>query len=180
VAWRIRRELHQFDEPGARRPLVADRLVELGRLGQKAGRGWFRYAEDRKPIPDPEVVELIESVARSAGIPRRDVSDAEIRERALYALVNEGARVLDEGIALRAADIDVIYLAGYGFPGYRGGPMFYADSVGLGAIHERVSALHREHGARWAPAPLLARLAAAGSSFREHDAALEAARAARA
>jgi 3-hydroxyacyl-CoA dehydrogenase len=179
VAWRIRRELHQFDEPGARRPLVADRLVELGRLGQKAGRGWFRYAEDRKPIPDPEVVELIESVARSAGIPRRDVSDAEIRERALYALVNEGARVLDEGIALRAADIDVIYLAGYGFPGYRGGPMFYADSVGLGAIHERVSALHREHGARWAPAPLLARLAAAGSSFREHDAVLEAARAAR-
>ncbi len=175
VAWRIRKELGQFEEPGARRPLVADRLVELGRLGQKAGRGWFRYGDDRKPIPDPEVVELIETVAKDAGIRRRDISDAEILERTLYALVNEGARALDEGVAQRAADIDVIYLTGYGFPGYRGGPMFYADSVGLGVIHERVAALHREHGERWAPAPLLSRLAAAGSSFRAHDKALEAA-----
>jgi 3-hydroxyacyl-CoA dehydrogenase len=175
VAWRIRKELGQFEEPGARRPLVADRLVELGRLGQKAGRGWFRYGDDRKPIPDPEVVELIETVATSAGIRRREVSDSEILERTLYALVNEGARALDEGVAQRAADIDVIYLTGYGFPGYRGGPMFYADSVGLGVIHERVAALHREHGERWAPAPLLSRLAAAGSSFRAHDKALEAA-----
>ena len=175
VAWRIRRELGQFTEPGARRPLVADKLVEMGRLGQKTGRGWFRYGDDRKPIPDPEVVELIEAVAMGAGIRRREIGDAEIRERTLYALVNEGARVLDEGIALRAADIDVIYLTGYGFPGYRGGPMFYADSVGLAAVLERVEALHREHGPRWAPAPLLSRLAAAGSSFREHDASRAAA-----
>ena len=122
VAWRIRKELRQFEEPGARKPLVADRLVELGRLGQKAGRGWYRYADDRKPIPDPEVLELIESVAARARIERRSISDEEILERTLYALVNEGARVLEAGIARRAADIDVIYLTGYGFPAFRGGP----------------------------------------------------------
>ena len=116
VAWRVRQELHQFEEPGARKPLVADVLVAMGRLGQKTGKGWYRYAEDRKPIPDPEVVALIEREATKAGIVRRAVSDEEIRERAIYALINEGARVLEDGIASRAADIDVIYLTGYGFP----------------------------------------------------------------
>ncbi len=117
VAWRVRQELHQFEEPGVRKPLVADRLVELGRLGQKTGKGWYRYESDRKPVPDPEVVELIERLAISAGIRSRQVSDDEIFERTIYALINEGARVLEEGIALRAADIDVIYVNGYGFPG---------------------------------------------------------------
>ena len=173
VAWRIRKELRQFEEPGARKPLVADRLVELGRLGQKAGRGWYRYADDRKPIPDPDVLELIESVAREHNIGRRSISDEEILERTLYALVNEGARVLEAGIARRAADIDVIYLTGYGFPSFRGGPMFFADSVGLRRVHERVAAFHRELGPRFEPAPLLARLAQEGSSFREYDARLE-------
>ena len=157
-----------------RKPLVADMLVELGRLGQKAGKGWYRYGDDRKPIPDPEVVELVLSVARAHGVVRRTIDDEEILERTLYALVNEGARVLSEAVAQRAADIDVIYLTGYGFPAFRGGPMFYADQVGLRRVHERVAALHLEHGARWEPAPLLAQLAREGSSFRAYDAWLEA------
>ena len=171
VAWRVRQELHQFEEPGARKPLVADMLVAMGRLGQKTGKGWYRYGEDRKPIPDPEVVALIEREASEAGIARRAVSDEEILERAIYALINEGARVLEEGIASRAADIDVIYLTGYGFPAYRGGPMFCADQIGLAKILSRVEAFHRDLGQRWAPAPLLVRLAKAGSTFREFDAA---------
>jgi 3-hydroxyacyl-CoA dehydrogenase len=171
VAWRVRQELNQFSEPGARKPLVADRLCEMGRFGQKTGSGWYRYGEDRKPIPDLEVNGLIAELASAAGLTRRPFSSEEIIERTIYALINEGARVLEEGVALRAADIDVIYVNGYGFPAYRGGPMFYADRVGLAHIHDRIAAFHREHGARWAPAPLLARLAREGSTFREWDAA---------
>jgi 3-hydroxyacyl-CoA dehydrogenase len=171
VAWRVRQELHQFEEPGARKPVVADILVEMGRLGQKTGKGWYRYGDDRKPIPDPDVGAIIERSAAAAGIVRRSFDDKEILERTLYALINEGARVLDEGIALRAADIDVIYLSGYGFPAYRGGPMFCADRIGLATILDRVSVFHREFGRRWEPAPLLARLAKEGSTFRDFDAA---------
>jgi 3-hydroxyacyl-CoA dehydrogenase len=170
VAWRVRQELNQFSEPGARKPLVADRLCEMGRFGQKTGRGWYRYGEDRKPIPDPEVLALIEQLSSAAGIRRRSFTDQEIIERTVYALINEGARVLEDGVALRAADIDAIYVNGYGFPAFRGGPMFYADRVGLTRIHDRVTAFHRELGPRWAPAPLLARLAREGSTFREWDA----------
>ena len=171
VAWRVRKELNQFSEPGARKPLVADKLCEMGRFGQKTGGGWYRYGDDRKPIPDPEVLALIEQTTKAAGITRRSFTDNEIVERTIYALINEGARVLEEGVALRAADIDTVYVSGYGFPAYRGGPMFYADRVGLAHIYERVAAFHTEHGQRWAPAPLLARLAREGSSFRDWDAA---------
>ena len=171
VAWRVRQELNQFSEPGARKPLVADKLCEMGRFGQKTGGGWYRYGDDRKPIPDPDVLALIEKTTTAAGITRRAFTSEEIVERTIFALINEGARVLEEGVALRAADIDTVYVSGYGFPAYRGGPMFYADRVGLAHIHERVAALHREHGQRWAPAPLLARLAREGSSFRDWDAA---------
>jgi 3-hydroxyacyl-CoA dehydrogenase len=171
VAWRVRQELNQFSEPGARKPLVADKLCEMGRFGQKTGGGWYRYGDDRKPIPDPDVLALIEKTTAAAGITRRTFTSEEIVERTIFALINEGARVLEEGVALRAADIDTVYVSGYGFPAYRGGPMFYADRVGLARIHERVAALHREHGQRWAPAPLLARLAREGSSFRDWDAA---------
>jgi 3-hydroxyacyl-CoA dehydrogenase len=170
VAWRVRQELNQFSEPGARKPLVADKLCEMGRFGQKTGGGWYRYGEDRKPHPDPDVQSLIERTTTAAGIIRRPFTSEEIIERTIYALINEGARVLEEGVALRAADIDTVYVSGYGFPAYRGGPMFYADRVGLARIHDRVAALHREHGQRWAPAPLLARLARDGSSFKEWDA----------
>jgi 3-hydroxyacyl-CoA dehydrogenase len=161
VAWRVRQEL----------PLVADTLVEMGRLGQKAGKGWYRYGDgDRTPIPDPDVLGVIERTAAAAGIVRRRVGDEEIRERALYALINEGARVLDEGIALRASDIDVIYLTGYGFPAYRGGPMFCADRIGLAKILDRVKAFRREFGQRWEPATLLERLVRQGLTFRDLDA----------
>jgi 3-hydroxyacyl-CoA dehydrogenase len=170
VAWRVRQELGQFSGAGVRTPLVADRLCEMGRFGQKTGSGWYRYGEDRTPLPDPEVLALIERVAVDAGIPRRTFTDEDIVERTIYALVNEGARVLEEGFALRAADIDVVYVNGYGFPAWRGGPMFYADRVGLKAIYERISAFHRDLGDRWAPAPLLERLAREGHTFHELDA----------
>jgi 3-hydroxyacyl-CoA dehydrogenase len=169
VAWRIRRELGQFDDPSVRRPLLANRLVELGRLGQKAGKGWYRYQGDRKPIVDPEVQAIIEEVSTAAGIGRRPVGDAEIVERTVFALINEGARVLEDGVAARAADLDVIYVNGYGFPAFRGGPMFYADRVGLQHVYERVSGFSRTLGPRWTPAPLLERLAREGSTFREFD-----------
>ena len=141
----------------------------MGRFGQKTGKGWYVYGDDRKPQPDPEVLALIEQLAVANGIRRRSFTNEEIIERTIYALINEGARVLDEGFALRAADIDVIYTNGYGFPAWRGGPMFYADRVGLKKIYDRVSAFHQELGQRWAPAPLLAKLAREGTTFKELD-----------
>jgi 3-hydroxyacyl-CoA dehydrogenase len=169
VGWRARQALGHFSDPGVRKPLVHDRLVEMGRLGQKRGKGWYRYEDSRTPIPDPEVHDLIRSLAATAGIPQRTISDREIVERSIYALVNEGARALDAGVATRASDIDVIYVNGYGFPGWRGGPMFYADRVGLAAVLDRVTAFHRDHGPRWEPAPLLVALAASGRTFRDRD-----------
>jgi 3-hydroxyacyl-CoA dehydrogenase len=170
VGWRVRQELRQFEEPGARKPLASAALVQMNRLGQKTGKGWYRYEDGRTPIPDPEVLQLVERIASEAGIPRRRIDDQEIRERTIYALINEGARVLEDGFALRASDIDVIYLTGYGFPGWRGGPLFYADRVGLQKVHDRIADFHRDLGQRWAPAPLLARLASQGSTFRDFDA----------
>jgi 3-hydroxyacyl-CoA dehydrogenase len=169
VAWRVRQELRQFEEPGARKPLVSAALVEMGRLGQKTGKGWYLYQDGRTPVPDPEVLQLVDRIASAAGIQRRTVTTDEIVERTIYALINEGAKVLEDGIALRASDIDVIYVTGYGFPAWRGGPMFYADRVGLQTIHDRVATFHRELGQRWAPAPLLTRLAAEGKTFRDLD-----------
>lgn len=169
VAWRVRQELGGFDEPGVRKPLVADKLYEMGRYGQKTGAGWYRYDEKRKPVPDPVVVELIRRTAREAGIPQRTIPDEEVVDRCIYALVNEGARVLEDGSADRASDIDVIYANGYGFPSWRGGPMFHADLVGLSAVHRRIEELHAVHGSRWTPAPLLTRLAESGGTFRALD-----------
>ncbi|MEO8077689.1 MAG: 3-hydroxyacyl-CoA dehydrogenase NAD-binding domain-containing protein [Acidobacteriota bacterium] len=170
VAWRVRQELGHFRGGETRAPLVADQLYEMGRFGQKSGQGWYRYEDGRTPIPDPDVVEPISTTAASAGIPQRAFTDHDIVERSIYALINEGARVLEEGIALRASDIDVIYANGYGFPAWRGGPMFYADRVGLRTIHDRIVEFQRAFGARWAPAPLLARLAESGGTFRGLDA----------
>jgi 3-hydroxyacyl-CoA dehydrogenase len=170
IAWRVRQELGQFADPRLRRPLVADQLCEMGRYGQKTGKGWYAYSDDRKPKPDPQVLALIREQARRAGIPQRQFSQEQIVERALYGLINEGARILEEGIALRAADIDVIYLNGYGFPAWRGGPMFYADTVGLPKIYERIREFHREHGERWRPADLLRNLAETSRTFRDYDA----------
>jgi 3-hydroxyacyl-CoA dehydrogenase len=167
VQWRVRQE-HQED-PGSRRPLVLDKLYHMGRLGQKTGAGWYRYDENRKAIPDPEVTALIEQAAREAGIPRRTIGAEEIVERCIYIMINEGARILEEGHALRASDIDTVYLAGYGFPAYRGGPMWFADTVGLDKIYRRIEDFHRQHGEQWRPAPLLKRLAEAGGTFAGLD-----------
>jgi len=174
VAWRIRKELGHFTEPGARRPLVADQLCEMGRYGQKTGKGWYVYGQDRKPKADAEVLQLIRKVSKEAGIPQREFTDAEIVERALYGLINEGAKVLEEGYALRASDIDVVYVNGYGFPAWRGGPMFYADTVGLPEVYERIRQFEKELGQRWKPANLLMKLAEERKSFREWDAEREA------
>jgi 3-hydroxyacyl-CoA dehydrogenase len=169
VGWRVKQALGHFSDPTERRPLVHDRLVEMGRLGQKRGRGWYRYDDPRTPTPDPEVESLIRSLADTAGIEAREIADEEIVERTIFALVNEGARALEAGVAARASDIDVIYVNGYGFPGWRGGPLFHADRLGLGLVLERVRAFHRQHGERWRPAPLLESLATSGRTFREWD-----------
>jgi 3-hydroxyacyl-CoA dehydrogenase len=171
IAWRVRQEFKHLVKPGIRTPLVPDQLYELGRLGQKTGKGWYLYGEDRKPSADPVVEALIESTAKKAGIARRTISDAEILERCLYVMINEGARILDEEYASRAADIDVIYISGYGFPAYHGGPMWYADTIGLRKIYNRILEFEKQHGELWTPAPLLKRLAAIDGTFAGYDAA---------
>jgi 3-hydroxyacyl-CoA dehydrogenase len=160
VGWRIRKGR------GAKAP-VADRICELGRFGQKTGAGYFKYEPgDRTPVPDPEVEKIIVDVATSMGITRRPIADDEILQRLLYPMVNEGAKILDEKIAIRASDIDVIWVYGYGWPVYRGGPMFWADSIGLRALRDRLLEWKKQTGdAFWTPAPLLDRLATEGKDF---------------
>jgi 3-hydroxyacyl-CoA dehydrogenase len=167
VGWRIRKEYRHLEKPGVRQPFAEDRLCEMGRYGQKTGAGWYKYDETRRAIPDPEVAEWVRKWATEAGTPQRNMSPDEIVDRCILALVNEGARILEEGIALRAVDIDIIYLNGYGFPTYRGGPMWYADTVGLKRIYDRISEFHQQHGELWEPAPLLKRLVECGWTFAE-------------
>jgi len=161
VGWRIRKGR------GVASP-VADRICELGRFGQKTGAGYFRYEKgDRAPIPDPDVEKIISEVAAEQGITRRHIADDEIQQRLLYPMVNEGAKILEEKIAIRASDIDVIWVYGYGWPVYRGGPMFWADSIiGLRALRDGMLEFKARTGdASWTPAPLLDRLATAGKGF---------------
>jgi 3-hydroxyacyl-CoA dehydrogenase len=167
VGWRIRKEYRHLEKPGIRQPFAGDRLCEMGRFGQKTGAGWYKYDEKRQAAHDPEVASLVRQWASQEGIPQREISAGEIVDRCLYALVNEGARILEEGYALRASDIDIIYLNGYGFPAHRGGPMWYADAIGLKKMYDRVSEFHRQHGENWQPAPLLERLAAQGRTFAQ-------------
>jgi 3-hydroxyacyl-CoA dehydrogenase len=170
IGWLIRKARASHLKPGLRVPLVADKLCEQGRFGQKAGRGWSLYDAKRKQSPDPETAALIEETARAAGIERRQISNDEIVERCIYGLINEGARILEEGIAQRAVDIDITYIYGYGFPAWRGGPMFYADTVGLPKILSRIEDFEKKHGAEfWTPAPLLKELAASGKKFKDFD-----------
>ena len=162
VGWRIRQEARHREKPGVRQPLVADRLYELGRYGQKTRRGFWLYDANRRPSPDPEVAEI----ARQVGVEQRPIGRDEIVERCVYALINEGARILEEGIALRAVDIDIVYLNGYGFPARRGGPMFYADTIGIDRVLARIEEFNRQHGPElWSPAPMLRRLAESGGKF---------------
>jgi 3-hydroxyacyl-CoA dehydrogenase len=142
------------------------KLVEMGRLGQKSGSGWYRYDDgDRTPRRDPVVEAFIVAESSRLGFERRPISADEILKRCLYGMVNEGARLLEQGIALRPGDIDVVYVTGYGFPADRGGPMFLADQVGVKAVYDDVRRFHEAHGAWWQPAPLLERLAREGGSF---------------
>ena len=155
--------------PDAYIPIVADRLAEAGRFGQKTGAGFYKYeAGKRDPIPDPAVDQMITDFRKERGITPRKVSDEEIVERAIFAMVNEGARILEEGIAQRASDIDIVYLNGYGFPAHRGGPMLYADQVGLPNVIRALKRFAAEPGSDakfWTPAPLLVKLAEEGKSF---------------
>jgi len=168
IGWHIRKRRY-VEKPDVVYSRIADRLCELGRFGQKTGSGWYRYAPGvREAIRDPAVDQLIADYRKEIGIVPREINDDEILDRCILALVNEGARIVEEGIALRASDLDVVYLTGYGFPRYRGGPMFYADTLGLYRVVRRM----REFAANphadvrfWRPAPLIERLAGAGGTF---------------
>jgi 3-hydroxyacyl-CoA dehydrogenase len=161
------RKARYAKNPELKVPNVADRVAELGRFGQKTGSGYYKYEAGRRDaIPDPLVEGLISEVRAEKGITPRKISDEEILQRCVFALVNEGARILEEGIAQRASDIDMVYLSGYGFPIYRGGPMLYADSVGLYTVARACKKFREQTGDKfWEPAPLLAKLAASGKSF---------------
>jgi 3-hydroxyacyl-CoA dehydrogenase len=158
------------DDPSFYRPSAL--LVERGWLGQKSGRGYYRYdGEPGRRQADPEVIELIRAEAERLGIAQRRPPREEILERCLLALINEGAQVLEEGVALRASDIDIVYTAGYGFPRFRGGPMFYADTLGLKHVVDRIEHYRQTLDSRyWQTAPLLARLASEGASFAQWQA----------
>ena len=166
VGYRIRQRQAETRDPAERYSEISDKVYHLGRLGQKTGAGFYRYEEgSRTPIPDPEIDDLIVQHSRDIGIERREISDEEILKRLMYQLVNEGAKILEEGIAQRPGDIDVIYVYGYGFPAYRGGPMFYADQVGLREVYADIQHFHEVYGELWKSAPLLERLAGEGEGF---------------
>ncbi|HTA68696.1 MAG TPA: 3-hydroxyacyl-CoA dehydrogenase NAD-binding domain-containing protein [Bryobacteraceae bacterium] len=169
VGWRIRKEFGDIRDTSTRQPLLEDRLCEKGMYGQKTGAGWYKYDADRKPMHNAEIDDLIAQARKDAAITPRTVSEDEIVDRIIYALVNEGARILEEGYALRAVDIDIIYINGYGFPAYRGGPMWYADTVGLKKVYARIQQFEKQHGNLWAPAPLLKQLAEEGRTFADFD-----------
>ena len=170
VGYRIRQEFRHTEVEGVRYPLASDILVEAGRFGQKTRAGFYKYDENRTASSDPEAEALIRDAAHAAGIPQRAIAREEILERCLYALINEGAALLEEGIAIRSVDIDIAYINGYGFPAWRGGPMKYADLVGLGKVAERIAHWHHLRGYHWKPAPLLERLAREGKTFADYDA----------
>jgi 3-hydroxyacyl-CoA dehydrogenase len=168
IGWALRKR-RAAESPGRDFSNVADVLCEAGRFGQKTGAGWYRYDPgSRHPVPDPKVTAIIEQYRRQKGIAPRNVSAQEIVERCIDALINEGARILEDGIAQRASDIDLVYLNGYGFPAYRGGPMFFADQTGLHVVASALEKIAAQPGSdpdAWTPAPLLARLAQQGQTF---------------
>jgi 3-hydroxyacyl-CoA dehydrogenase len=168
IGWEIRKRRY-VERPNFVYSKVGDKIAELGRFGQKTGKGWYRYElPNRTPIADPEVEKVITEYRKEKNIKTRHISDEEIVERLIYALVNEAACILEEGIALRASDIDMVYLTGYGFPPYRGGPMFYADTVGLPKVLASIEKFSKGYmGEVWKPAPLLIKLAKEGRKFND-------------
>ncbi len=167
IGWAIRKRQAATRDPNERYCKIPDLICELGRFGQKTGAGYYRYEAGRKAVPDAEIEALIVRASAEKSLTRREISDEEILERCVYQLINEGAMIVEEGIALRASDIDVVYAFGYGFPRYRGGPMFYADSVGVDKVYQSVQKYHAVHGDIWKPAQLLAKLAAEGGKFNQ-------------
>ncbi len=156
IGWAIRKSRAALHPGRPVKPNVADALCELGRFGQKTGKGWYRYeAGQRAPIPDPDVIALLDQHRKTLGIQARAFTDDGIVTRCVYALINEGAKLLGEGIAARASDIDMVYLTGYGFPAYRGGPMHYANEVGLFQVARTLTALAKDGDSSWEPAPLI-------------------------
>ena len=165
IGWRSRKDHGDRGRPESR---VADSLCELGRFGQKTGAGWYAYDEgSRAPRPDPLVEARIIEASEDLGMTRRAIDDEEILARCLYPLINEGARILEEGLAARPGDIDIIWINGFAFPAHRGGPMFHADTIGLKGVYETLCEFHQTHGGAWAPAPLLRELAEAGKGFSD-------------
>ncbi|MFC9871783.1 3-hydroxyacyl-CoA dehydrogenase NAD-binding domain-containing protein [Nocardia salmonicida] len=165
IGWAARKRLAPTRPKHLRYSRIADVLCGEGRFGQKSGAGYYGYGEgSRQPIPDPVVEDIIRRCAEQDGVVQREISDQEIIDRCMLALVNEGARILDEGIAQRASDIDVVYVDGYGFPAYRGGPMHYAETIGLDNALRRMQQFEQIHGESWTPAPLLERLVSEGKS----------------
>ena len=166
IGWAIRKRRAQ-ERPDMVYSKIADAICEKGRFGQKSGRGWYRYEKgNRKPIPDPEVEQMLSDYRKELKLSPRKIADDEIVERCIFALANEGARILEEGVALRASDIDMVYLTGYGFPPYRGGPMFYADQVGLEKVLDSINRFKEGYqGSQWQAAPLLVKLAKDGKRF---------------
>ncbi|HZT46801.1 MAG TPA: 3-hydroxyacyl-CoA dehydrogenase NAD-binding domain-containing protein [Hyphomicrobiaceae bacterium] len=169
VGYRIRRERKLTGE-AAQFARIPDKIVEMGRHGQKTGAGYYKYDANRKRIVDPEIEALIRAEAEALQIKQRHIPAEEIVERCLLRLANEGAKIVEEGIALRASDCDVMYLNGYGFPAWRGGPMWQADNMGLKTVAQKIKAYEAKYGARWKIAPLIEKLAAEGSSFAALDA----------
>jgi 3-hydroxyacyl-CoA dehydrogenase len=166
LGWRARQMAKVKPEDVPLTARVVDKLCAMGRFGQKSNAGYYKYAEgSRQGMPDPVVAKLIVETSNELGIKRREIGDEEVLKRCLYPLINIGAQLLENGVALRAADIDVVYIYGYGFPKYRGGPMYYADQIGLDNIYQDILKFHQEYGEAWKPSALLARLAKAGKTF---------------
>ena len=167
IGWASRKR-RAAENPNYRKQPISDRLCELGRFGQKTGAGWYRYEKgDRTPHPDPIVAAIIAEEAAKLGNPPRTFTDEEILRRLLFASVNEACKILEEGVAFRASDVDIMWLHGFGFPRYRGGLMFWADSIGVQDVYNQIAAWHQQYGARWAPSKLLRHLAETNTPFRE-------------
>lgn len=166
IGWRNRKAKFSTLSDREKKNTILDKICEMGHFGQKTGSGFYKYDEKRNATPDPMIEELIINHSKDVGIARRTITDQEIVERAIYSMINEGAKILEEGIAARPLDIDVVWLYGYGFPVYLGGPMFYADTIGLGKVYDAILKYRDLVGAEyWTPSPLLEKLAKAGKGF---------------
>ena len=166
------RKRRAAENPNYRKLPIADKLVEMGRFGQKTGGGWYRYEKgDRTPHPDPVVAGIIGDFVKASGKPAKVFTDQEILRRLLFSSVNEACRILEEGKAYRASDIDVMWLHGFGFPRYRGGLMYWADGIGVRDVYNQIANWHQQYGERWAPSKLLRELAESGTAFRDAKAA---------